>query len=336
MAASRRSLVLHFDINKTIIMCDPVKGVGCDRMVNSILSECCWGKWEEGGDKLKAAASWKFEAGPTSEPQPGLTTYADLLEEILKVDKATRVSLKTSFTDPGNPGEQLRGAYADLYKQLELPESVKLPFVPAAVGPRHCFIVPSFLEMVKRLHADGRDFRVVFRTFGVDLPEVLTEWNAFCNGEHPCHEVPASMKQRAVETPSGTGEWYRDAAATHLALCVNRSGKSLCTMVHGYAECAAALKERLFGEAPTYTLALRDHYGHWRDQDESSEAGKTLPVEDLSDAGRGGGQRPARAAGRPTTSSSTTTSRRRTLTSLMRGTPGQGSRCRSPRRRVCI
>lgn len=36
-------VVMHFDINKTIIISDPASGVTADQMLNSILSECIWG-----------------------------------------------------------------------------------------------------------------------------------------------------------------------------------------------------------------------------------------------------------------------------------------------------
>eukprot|EP00662_Eupelagonemidae_sp_cell21_P027999 gene27999-52746_t len=64
-----------------------------------------------------------------------------------------------------------------------------------------------FFALVRRLHEDGRDFRIVFRTFGVDLPEVLSEYNLFCLGEHPCHPgVPDGLRARAVSLPADTGE----------------------------------------------------------------------------------------------------------------------------------
>lgn len=36
------------------------------------------------------------------------------------------------------------------------------------------------------LKKQKREFSVVFRTFGADLPDVNREINAFCAGEHPC------------------------------------------------------------------------------------------------------------------------------------------------------
>jgi hypothetical protein len=32
-----------------------------------------------------------------------------------------------------------------------------------------------------------RDFQIIFRTFGKDLPDIIWEWNKFCSGEHPCY-----------------------------------------------------------------------------------------------------------------------------------------------------
>ena len=41
-------LVLHFDINKTILMSDAAQGANTDFMVNMLLSECAWGRLEPG------------------------------------------------------------------------------------------------------------------------------------------------------------------------------------------------------------------------------------------------------------------------------------------------
>ena len=41
-------LVLHFDINKTILMSDKAQATNTDFMVNMLLSECAWGRLEPG------------------------------------------------------------------------------------------------------------------------------------------------------------------------------------------------------------------------------------------------------------------------------------------------
>jgi hypothetical protein len=40
---TKSHLILHFDINKTIIMSDPVVNISIDEMLNSLLSECTYG-----------------------------------------------------------------------------------------------------------------------------------------------------------------------------------------------------------------------------------------------------------------------------------------------------
>lgn len=41
-------LILHFDINKTVLMSDKAQGASTDHMVNVLLSECAWGRLEPG------------------------------------------------------------------------------------------------------------------------------------------------------------------------------------------------------------------------------------------------------------------------------------------------
>lgn len=41
-------LILHFDINKTVLMSDKAQGTDTDHMVNQLLSECAWGRLEPG------------------------------------------------------------------------------------------------------------------------------------------------------------------------------------------------------------------------------------------------------------------------------------------------
>lgn len=49
----------------------------------------------------------------------------------------------------------------------------------------HCSIVPSFLCLIATLHRRNIDFKIVFRSFGKDIPHIANEFNLFCIGEHP-------------------------------------------------------------------------------------------------------------------------------------------------------
>ena len=46
--ACKARLVLHFDINKTIIMTDKAQESDMTQMINMLLSECAWGRLEPG------------------------------------------------------------------------------------------------------------------------------------------------------------------------------------------------------------------------------------------------------------------------------------------------
>jgi len=46
--ACKARLVLHFDINKTIIMTDKAQDSDMTQMINMLLSECAWGRLEPG------------------------------------------------------------------------------------------------------------------------------------------------------------------------------------------------------------------------------------------------------------------------------------------------
>lgn len=53
-------------------------------------------------------------------------------------------------------------------------------------GRLYHWILPSFFQLLRDLVREGRDFAVLFRTFGTDLPRVLrTVQRALKDGAHP-------------------------------------------------------------------------------------------------------------------------------------------------------
>lgn len=53
-------------------------------------------------------------------------------------------------------------------------------------GRLYHWILPSFFQLLKDLVQEGREFAVVFRTFGSDLPRVLRAvFRALNDGAHP-------------------------------------------------------------------------------------------------------------------------------------------------------
>ena len=40
---------------------------------------------------------------------------------------------------------------------------------------------------MNNLKKQKKEFAIVFRSFGTDIKNVVTEFNKFCTGDHPCY-----------------------------------------------------------------------------------------------------------------------------------------------------
>jgi hypothetical protein len=76
------------------------------------------------------------------------------------------------------------GVFKALSECLRQPEGERSAAL-FSTGQRR--ILPSFFELLKHLHASGRTFTIVFRTFGSDLRDVIDEMNLFASGQHPSY-----------------------------------------------------------------------------------------------------------------------------------------------------
>eukprot|EP00899_Mesostigma_viride_P017433 jgi/Mesvir1/25691/Mv01890-RA.1 len=212
---SQPRLILHMDINKTIIMRDNVQNTDLDSMVNVLLSDCAWGRLHKG--PTWEAVGRLANDRPLSDPE--LMTYRSFLDSFLlplmqgygkEVDtineeiKQKRQVLKRSFTCRGQPGEMFSGVHDRLLRALEMSQHVHVP--PDIAGKaghmEQVSILPSFLRLLRHLHSRGRRFSVVFRTFGTDILEVAEEMNLFCVGKHP---LAPSVRMDGVECGSHRG-----------------------------------------------------------------------------------------------------------------------------------
>lgn len=69
--ASAARLVLHFDVNKTIVMTDGAQGAGAGCVVNMMLSECAWGRLEPGAEPTPAPAAKKKKSSESESESQG-------------------------------------------------------------------------------------------------------------------------------------------------------------------------------------------------------------------------------------------------------------------------
>ena len=77
---NQKTLILHFDINKTIIVSDPVANRDVENILNSIISDKVWGKVEEkDGDKIFVPYDSNLH---DEQPEEGLIQFYHYVENL--------------------------------------------------------------------------------------------------------------------------------------------------------------------------------------------------------------------------------------------------------------
>lgn len=210
---SRKHLVIHMDINKTIIQVDAAGGRTMDDVLNSNLATSTYGFIDPINGQWKALYGPLDDPVVTAEAQgTEVVTYADYVDRLHRappgmqdLPKAERDAVwKTvthgrrqatrKFTFPGEVGE----AYAPL---------VELQRQHLKHGDAYYHIIPSFFRLVNTLSDLSFPFTLIFRTFGSDLGDVLQEWKSFVLGTHVCQPsgpILQRLKANYIEPLSGS------------------------------------------------------------------------------------------------------------------------------------
>ncbi|XP_010744510.3 uncharacterized protein si:dkey-32e6.3 [Larimichthys crocea] len=181
-----KKLVLHVDLNNTILVSDAITGQGTVAALDYFLTTVTWGKmntqgkWEWLSDSPSLlppcddAVSYYSQFGRT----PGFTTAA---------------------------GRRFRGVLDEHLELLRWPEGVKGDrelAVKGEDGRLYHWILPSFFQLLRDLVQEGREFAIIFRTFGSDLPRVLRAVSKALNeGAHPLFPDLPDLKLSVNMTP---------------------------------------------------------------------------------------------------------------------------------------
>lgn len=185
------------------------------------------------------------------------------------------------------------------------------------------FLCPAYFTLLEWLARNRPESTVVIRTFGTDLPEVVAEHNAFCEGRHPLYPAGTRLdgspfaigggSEGAGETgpvagsaaepeggsgrpgidfrlrsPEGTGAMLRYADGP--------MGTAMSTVRVGDDGGPAGPAQVVVGTAAIHeelerrralgmrAMGIQDHYRWWKSHDEVGEAGKVLLVKDGPEA----------------------------------------------------
>ena len=172
-------LVLHFDVNETIMVGDPAGGDSFEDCLNKMICKNALVRAKKpGADPLKAQSVselvW-WDGTPMLEqgapavgehvpPLRGDWVWPDGCVPFYKV-KALKKQTNggRAFTQPGSPGCIYRAQLEELEQALRVPEGAR-----AGLDPRLChdgvhwFLLPSFFHTLHALHAAGRDCAPIF------------------------------------------------------------------------------------------------------------------------------------------------------------------------------
>lgn len=302
----RRTMVLHVDINKTIIQVDAAGGRTMEDVLNSNAAANVFGVVDDSG-------AWQPVFGP-HDPRPSsddrrrFISYDDYVDSVYceppgmqdlpkaerdavwKKVSAARRAASRQFTFTGAVGQHYAYLVEEQRKCLTYDH-----------GSRYHSIIPSFFYMVNTLSELNWPFYLIFRTFGSDLPHVLAEWRQFVLGEHVCKPSgPLLHEMRAHYVEPRTGCIYRDhdslfvcygpSVAASSSSLPEKEGVDQATVVEalkktpGCEEVRHTDFQQLEKDLLEYfshsnnTGGLVDYYPCWAQGAERRSGGKVYPV----------------------------------------------------------
>jgi hypothetical protein len=310
----RRLLVLHLDVNRTLIQVDPAGGKTLDDVLNANVAARVLGQVN------LAARTWTPTAGadpsvlsPTLESDqsyydafvddvaypkpPEMDTLPPAQADALwKEVSAKRREMKHAFTAQGSPGAAYKSHFDGLKHSMMSPDGQ--PY----------YLIPSFFNLVNNLSAIDWPFAIVFRTFGHDLPPVLAEYASFVRGDHP-HFKPIGPRLEAAAARlaalgNDTLKWcpqghlHRDAKGLHLVwgatgkcpkasddACLFYQQQNLAMHQIPLTDFSREVRETMFAAAGDTAAkgvpcaGLVDYYPWWASHAEHQSAGKVFAVE---------------------------------------------------------
>ncbi|XP_054649829.1 uncharacterized protein LOC129191218 [Dunckerocampus dactyliophorus] len=180
-----KKIVLHVDLNNTILVSDAVTCQGTVAALDYFMTTVTWGKMNKG------KWEWLSDSPSLLPPCDGAVSYY------------SQFGSTQGFTSAS--GRRFRGILEEHLNLLRWPEGVKGDrelTIKAEDGRLYHWIIPSFFQLLKDLTQQGTQFAVHFRTFGSDLPRVLSAVSkALTQGAHPLFPDLPELKLNVNKTP---------------------------------------------------------------------------------------------------------------------------------------
>ena len=260
-------LVLHFDVNETILCCDPAGGDTFEDTLNKMIAKNALVRMDTENDQVV----WYDGTTPSlSGPSPPLNCSWVRPEGTTSYYQKYR-GQGSSFTEEGPPGQCYRHIYDELEKKMRWPKehldaSQKNPLLHE--DGAHHFLLPALFRTLHELvGVRKRNVSLVIRTFGTDIDEVVGALNAYGAGHHlkEYGSLPAC-------TISPDRVWIGRYDNTGSFTLTQKGGSEKCVIDEN--EVLNILQGS--AEESLCVVACQDDYQWWRDHNFSPGAGKPL------------------------------------------------------------
>lgn len=243
----RRKLILHLDLNNTILVSDTATGQGLREALNSYLSTVVWGQIGNTGE-------WELISDQTSVKPPSQDA----------INYCTQFGRDGSFSD-SKIGRVFKEVFTRHMGLLQWQGKADDLFTQREDGQLYHWILPSFFHLLSTLHQQGRPFSIILRTFGTDLPNVLQSVHAALAGKHPqfpqLQELPLSVEL----TPGKIRCNKRETVLTRGTTRVSTKGKE--RNIYDYFTAMSGIG------------GFQDHFDWWARNSFTSSGGKPLWID---------------------------------------------------------
>lgn len=297
--------ILHWDINETILVGDPVGGDSCEDCYNKIIAKSSFvqmprNKEDDADNEMfydydntssMVPTHW-WDGTPIDSnmvcPPPALYTGWKWPKGCCPYYRTSYKTFAKAFSHNNQHGSNYRPVYEDIKARMEQQHSDDSKALPSVFQN----ILPAFFHTIynmvhKNFANKSPPITVVFRTFGTDLPGIAKAMTAFAQGKHPYfpdfvhpeYELPMDRLYNAKWVPiatspgSDTGK-YKEAFQYQL---FRQDDGSM--VASGDEQVLKLLHDPSNGYA---SFGVRDDYSMWKDHNWEPWAGKPVWTADNS------------------------------------------------------
>jgi len=211
-------LVVHFDINETVLVGDDAGGDTREDSLNKILAKSAfvripsnkkvvWGKtMEKNSDLIEPSRWWDGQVigdAQDGEVPPPLYTGWNWPPGCCPYYRTAFKKRAKRFVDHKD-GKKYKKLYDELESRLMFPATTETKGLPDILS----HLLPALFETIQTLQDRSQPVRFVFRTFGSDLPDIANAITAFSRGKHPSY--PKFIHPELELNTIVRGRWNKD------------------------------------------------------------------------------------------------------------------------------